>query len=201
MTVQTHYPGYDVRDSIKEWDPITTDLILKRMGPYPPLKFLKDKEVPLLRTIAQHLVYDNRDNIFNWVIHYIDERLNNKMGEYQRRPNTPPEDILIRKGLTAINNLSQKLYNKNFISTSVKKQFEMLSLLQLKKAPNIPDWSTVPQKQLFDKLLILTVSAYYSHPEVWSEIGYGGPAYPRGYYRIEFGLRDPWEAERKKETD
>jgi len=29
---------------------------------------------------------------------------------------------------------------------------------------------------------------------VWSEMGYGGPAYPRGYYRIEAGVTDPWEA-------
>ena len=28
------------------------------------------------------------------------------------------------------------------------------------------------------------VGAYYAHPAAWSEIGWGGPASPRGYVRL-----------------
>lgn len=52
----------------------------------------------------------------------------------------------------------------------------------------------VPQHEFFQKLLTLTVEAYYSHPKVWSGLGYGGPAYPRGYVRTQLGQLDPWEA-------
>jgi hypothetical protein len=38
------------------------------------------------------------------------------------------------------------------------------------------------------------VLAYYAHPSAWSEIGWGGPASPRGYVRLDFNDRDPWEA-------
>ncbi len=38
------------------------------------------------------------------------------------------------------------------------------------------------------------VHAYYAHPTAWSEIGWGGPASPRGYVRMDFDERDPWEA-------
>jgi hypothetical protein len=38
------------------------------------------------------------------------------------------------------------------------------------------------------------VLAYYAHPTAWSEIGWGGPASPRGYVRLDFNERDPWEA-------
>jgi hypothetical protein len=38
------------------------------------------------------------------------------------------------------------------------------------------------------------VLAYYAHPTAWSEIGYGGPASPRGYVRLDYNERDPWEA-------
>ena len=37
-------------------------------------------------------------------------------------------------------------------------------------------------------------AAYYAHPTAWSEIGFGGPASPRGYVRMNFDRRDPWEA-------
>src|SRR5262252_10658338 len=40
--------------------------------------------------------------------------------------------------------------------------------------------------------------AYYMHPTAWSEIGWGGPASPRGYVRMDFDRRDPWEAAEAK---
>ena len=198
---KTCYPDFDVLNSIKEWDPITTDIVLKRLGPFPELKFLNKDEEQKLITIIKHLIYDNRDNIINWIIHFIDKRLDDNKGEYQRKPKSPPEDILIREGLKALDTLAQKKYNKDFLSAKVKEQFNILSSLQVGKADKIPDWKNIPQKVLFDKLLVLTVSAYYSHPTIWSEIGFGGPAYPRGYYRIEFGITDPWEAQQKNSTE
>lgn len=38
------------------------------------------------------------------------------------------------------------------------------------------------------------VAAYYAHPSAWSAMGFGGPASPRGYVRLEANRRDPWEA-------
>ena len=44
--------------------------------------------------------------------------------------------------------------------------------------------------------LLKTVAAlYYAHPTAWSEIGFGGPASPRGYVRLGFNETDPWEGE------
>jgi hypothetical protein len=30
----------------------------------------------------------------------------------------------------------------------------------------------------------MILSGFYSHPWAWNEIGFGGPAYPRGYMRL-----------------
>lgn len=38
------------------------------------------------------------------------------------------------------------------------------------------------------------VAAYYAHPSAWSAMGFGGPASPRGYVRLDANRRDPWEA-------
>jgi len=50
------------------------------------------------------------------------------------------------------------------------------------------------------------VDAYYSHPWAWNEIGFGGPAYPRGYSRfgsphIDTAEREEWEGEQAFEVD
>ena len=40
--------------------------------------------------------------------------------------------------------------------------------------------------------------AYYSHPYAWDEIGFGGPAYPRAYMRLEHGEPEPWEVNEQR---
>ena len=48
---------------------------------------------------------------------------------------------------------------------------------------------------VFGAILGAVVGVYYAHPAAWSEIGFGGPASPRGYVRIGLDERDPWEAQ------
>ena len=56
-------------------------------------------------------------------------------------------------------------------------------------------WRNLPPKSFFTKRVLHDiVSAYYAHPTSWNEIGFGGPASPRGYVRMNFDRRDPWEA-------
>jgi hypothetical protein len=52
----------------------------------------------------------------------------------------------------------------------------------------------------FPELVVMrhALSAFYSHPWAWNEIGFGGPAYPRGYIRMGVGDhrgREPHEGE------
>jgi hypothetical protein len=42
------------------------------------------------------------------------------------------------------------------------------------------------------------VTVYYGHPWAWDEVGFGGPAYPRGYMRLEEGEPEPWEVGEKR---
>ena len=52
-----------------------------------------------------------------------------------------------------------------------------------------------PAKTFFARRILVDVPPlYYSHPKAWNEIGFGGPASPRGYVRLEGDRPDPWEA-------
>jgi hypothetical protein len=81
-----------------------------------------------------------------------------------------------------------------FIESNDDAQLAILEQLNKGKLDST-EWTIKLQKALFKKILSLAVDAYYSHPLIWSEIGYGGPAYPRGYVRAEIGNLDPWEAQ------
>jgi len=45
------------------------------------------------------------------------------------------------------------------------------------------------------------LAAFYSHPWAWNEIGFGGPAYPRGYIRLGQGAEVLGPFERPGATD
>ena len=40
-------------------------------------------------------------------------------------------------------------------------------------------------------------TAFYSHPWAWNEIGFPGPAYPRGYKNPGVDAREPFEVARR----
>jgi hypothetical protein len=54
-------------------------------------------------------------------------------------------------------------------------------------------WDTIDSKKAWSVCTRAILSAFYSHPWAWNEIGFGGPAYPRGYLRLGAGLREPHE--------
>lgn len=186
------YPDYDVLSLQDEWDDHTRSIVIKRLGPF-RLTLLSEWEQEMIKVIASHLAYDERDEVLTWVAAHVDQALAQPFGESQRKPNTPPRRTLIRDGLKALDNWAKSTHYKAFLHIKPDQQLQILRSLELGSLAQENTWDTVLQKELFQKLLGLIISAYYSHPWVWSDIGYGGPAYPRGYVRVELGLTDPWE--------
>ena len=45
------------------------------------------------------------------------------------------------------------------------------------------DWE-IPVRRAWGVVMRGVLGAFYSHPWAWNEIGFGGPAYPRGYRRL-----------------
>ena len=53
-------------------------------------------------------------------------------------------------------------------------------------------------KRFWAMLVSDCCAVYYAHPYAWDEIGFGGPAYPRGYIRLESGEAEPWEVKEER---
>ncbi len=54
------------------------------------------------------------------------------------------------------------------------------------------DWE-LPVEKAWGVVMRGVLGAFYSHPWAWNEIGFGGPAYPRGFARLGAGQREHWE--------
>ncbi len=55
------------------------------------------------------------------------------------------------------------------------------------------EWE-LPVGKAWAVVMRMVLAAFYSHPWAWSEIGFGGPAYPRGFARLGAGQREQWES-------
>lgn len=191
------YGDFNVLDYKNDWDHHTQKIVLKRTEKPSPLNFFNQDESAILVAVLRHLLYEHREEILSYVIAEMDQQLSNPYGEAQRDPKTPPQAELVRRGLAALKQTAMNEENVDFPRLSPHKQLQVLSALQLGQLPAAEAWAGIPQKQFFKKILSLAVGTYYSHPTIWSEIGYAGPVYPRSYVRIELGLTDPWEARKR----
>ena len=59
-------------------------------------------------------------------------------------------------------------------------------------------WHGMPAKRVFSLWTRYACDAFYSHPWAWNEIGFGGPAYPRGYKNLGIDRREPWEVPERR---
>ena len=59
-------------------------------------------------------------------------------------------------------------------------------------------WENMSVHRFWQLIMGDAIDAYYAHPWAWDEIGFGGPAYPRAYTRLERGEPEPWEVEEQR---
>ncbi|ARU60034.1 hypothetical protein CBW65_02355 [Tumebacillus avium] len=195
MERRTHYPNYNVLNEQEHWDDHTREIVQKRLEIPGSFQKLTGEQADAIRAMAALFVDDGRRELLDYVVKHFDSKLKSDIGEAQRKAGVPPFKDLVKKGLAALDKLAQSEHGGAFAGLRPEQQTALLVGLE-NDTLTLPeaDGMQVPSKPFFQKMLSESVSAYYSHPTVWSEIGYGGPAYPRGYIRSELGLTDPWEA-------
>ncbi|ALS24405.1 MULTISPECIES: gluconate 2-dehydrogenase subunit 3 family protein [Paenibacillus] len=194
----TRYPSYNVMNEQHEWDEHTRKIVNSRLQTFGGHTFLTTVEAEMLRAWCSLLMDDARPEIIQFVLGHIDRSLASGE-ESQRKPGIPPVQELVRQGLQALEAACQSIHTKLFFHLEEKQKKQLMEEVSQGEAVPHEVWRDVPQQVFFQKLLSLSIEAYYSHPEIWSEIGFGGPAYPRGYARMEH--LDPWEAKEEKKKE
>lgn len=195
---KVHYSSFQVMNEKQHWDPHTREIVEQRLDTqtFFPYQILTQQEANTLYSLCSVLLDEQRNSVLAFVVHHFDSTLKSNVGESQRKIGIPAQSSLIRDGLMLLDLECQRLYKNSLDLLEAKNQIDIVNDLMQESFPLQSDQKNVPVKEFMEKILTEAVSAYYSHPEIWSEIGYAGPAYPRGYARSELGLTDPWEAKR-----
>lgn len=187
------YPGYNVlakRDT-PSWNEPTRRVIDERLAITSPPQFLSASEWQILNAICNRIVPQPDYRAPVPVAAMVDQKLANDNRDGYRQASLPPLREAWRRGLAALETAAQAQHHAAFHTLSAIAQDELLKAMQEGRL----EWGEMPAKLFFKERLIHDIlAAYYSHPTSWNEIGFGGPASPRGYVRMNFNRRDSWEA-------
>lgn len=198
--MKTPYPHYDV---LSKWespsfDDKTRSVLTQRLVAVPARHFFSEPEWTLLDAIVSRVLPqpDRPEPIP--IVPWIDDMLHRGRGEGFRHDNMPTMPEAWRRGLAAIDAEARKRHGKGFADLDDTARDAVLETIAHDEA-DAALWQGLPAQRFFIDILVKTAAGvYYSHPSAWSEIGFGGPASPRGYVRLDFDARDPWEAKEER---
>lgn len=199
-----YYAGFSTMRQKGYWDATTRDLVEKRVAKNNPahpkaLRFFSEEvEADTMRAVVDRIVpQDDRTPERRIdVLAGLDERLADNKLEGYRFEDMPPDQEAYRIGIRAFNAMATELHGKLFAQLGTLEQEEILQSVHDKKPMAAEHaWTRVNIERFWQMLVADCVSVYYAHPWAWDEIGFGGPAYPRGYMRLEEGEPEPWEVD------
>ncbi len=196
-----YYPGFSTLSQQAFWDEATRRVVLERVHNVPAIRFFTPDEARVMQAVVDRVLpQDDRDDAHKIpILNYIDDRLHNKVTEGYRFEDMPSEQEAHRLGIEAIEAIAQDLYGKSFVALRPEQQDHVLQSIHDGDAPAADHiWKRMSIKHYWLTLVQDCVSAYYAHPSAWDEIGFGGPAYPRGYMRLENGQPEPWEVDEQR---
>lgn len=196
-----YYPGYSTLAQKDFWDEATRTVVMARVENVPPIRFFSNQEAALMAAVADRLLPQNdRDSDHRIpIVNYIDERLYTGRSDGYRYDDMPPDDEAFRLGLQGIDAVATHLYDRAFVELDQRQQDTVLKSLHDYDPPAGQEiWRRLPITRFWLLLLGDVVEGYYAHPYAWDEVGFGGPAYPRGYMRLENGKREPWEVDEQR---
>lgn len=199
---ETPYPSYDV---LEKWDTPSFDaptrrVVAHRLGHVPPRRFFTEAEYALLRCVIDTVLPqpERSEEERIPVEAFLDEKLHKNAGDGTRYVDVPPQREAWRGGLAAIDREAQRRFGRLFRDLDRADRETLLARID---GGEIDDdlWQEISPKRFFRQVLMKqAVKIYYAHPAAWNEIGFGGPAAPRGYLRLGPNMRDPWEAREER---
>lgn len=196
MTERNRFPGYDVLSKrlSPSWNDKTRAVVNARLAVPREPRFLSPELFQILEAAAARLVPQPSERAPVPIAAYVDEKLFDKKIDGYRLTQMPDQGECYQRGLAGLEEAAQHQFAISFVQISGSEQDQILAACQ-RGALRGGAWGQMPSDLFFSHRLLTDVTTvYYAHPSAWSEMGFGGPASPRGYVRMGADRRDPWEA-------
>ena len=201
VTPQMHgrYPDYNVLDESGHWDEVTRRVVLARVESVPELRFFTKAEAATLGAFCDVVMAQDREPRIP-VLNMVDAKLFAGELDGFRFDGMPDDRETWRRSAVGLDAAARQHGAPDFPAASEEVQHRVVDAFSRGELRG-EVWEEMSPKQSFSVLMRAVLSAFYSHPWAWNEIGFGGPAYPRGYARLAAGQREEWEGAPAFERD
>jgi len=199
------YPDYDVLEQADHWDPVTRAMVLGRVERVPEISFFTAAEARTLSRLCDLLTAQDAEPRIP-VINFVDEKYaaGSLDGfQFDDMPDDRDAWRLVARGL------DEEADRRAEVPTFAAADDDTAEAIVSDFAAGTLDggaWDQLNVARAFGLVMRAVLSCFYSHPWAWNEIGFGGPAYPRGYSRfgspqLQDGEREAWEGREALDID
>ncbi|MGH9171704.1 MAG: gluconate 2-dehydrogenase subunit 3 family protein [Acidimicrobiales bacterium] len=187
------YPDFDVFDAAGTWDRATAKVVNARLRPPSQLRFFTAAEELTLRAFCDVCVAQDDEPRIP-VPEMVDEKLAAGRLDGYQYADMPDDRDTWRLVLAGLDEIAQDRYRQDSFGGAAPDTQEAI-VGQLAKAELAGgSWEKLNVSRAWAVCMRMILAAFYSHPWAWNEIGFGGPAYPRGYMRLgPTSTREPFE--------
>jgi hypothetical protein len=191
------FPGFEVLAQSKHWDPVTSGVVLSRIGMAPDIRFFTPAEQAVATALCDRLL-DQRGDTKVPVVNLIDARLAERQTDGWHYHDMPEDGQAWRDTLASLDVDATDRFGADFAGCSDDQQTTLIQVVQ-DLGPG--QWHGLCAKHVWSLWTRYACTAFYSHPSAWNEIGFPGPAYPRGYKNPGVDAREPFEVRDAKPSE
>ena len=193
------YPDYNVLDEREHWDPVTRRLVLARVEQVPPIRFFTEGEAVTLGAFCDVVMAQDSEPKVP-VLNMVDQKLYEGKLDGFRYADMPDDRETWRRVAIGLDAAARQHEAESFATAPPEIQHRVVQAFS-EGALRGAAWDELPPARAWSVVMRAVLGSFYSHPWAFNEIGFGGPAYPRGYARLGAGQRESWEGAPASETD
>lgn len=162
---------------------------MSRLGTPPALRYFTPGEEAAGRALCDRLLAQDAEPRVP-VLDVIDARLAEGQTDGWRYEDMPEDGQAWRDSLAHLDADAHEKFGQPFARCPADGQSELIQAVQ---DAGSGDWHGLNSAHVWSLWTRYACTAFYAHPRAWSEIGFPGPAYPRGYKNPGVGAREPFE--------
>jgi hypothetical protein len=193
------YPGFDVLAQQDVWDRETAEVVLARLDPPQGLRFFTPEEQAIAGPLVDLLLAQDAEPRVP-ALALIDARLVAGETDGWHYDDLPEDGQAWRDTLHFLDRHANSMHHCGFGALDPGLRGPLLQTVQ-DLADAGDRWHGYPAEQVWSLWTRYACTAFYSHPWAWNEIGFPGPAYPRGYLHPGVNARERWETADHDDVD
>jgi hypothetical protein len=187
------YPDYDVLSTVDTWDEATKKLVLARLEEPGPLRFFDPAQELTLRAFCDTVLAQDADPRIP-VAEVVDAKLADGQFDGYQYADMPDDPDTWRLVLAGLDEAAEATSGADSFAAADPKSREAVIERIADGRLYGGSWERLNVSRAWSVVMRMALGAFYSHPWEWNEIGFGGPAYPRGFMRLGgVGIREPFE--------